>query len=109
MTDNSRASVAASDLGALNDPRLSVGERTQSKLRLAIAEFDKQLQGIATAAPMGDVPSNQLGELGAAWRTVIDVLALDPEPERRACPYCDGPIRLHSTRCVYCWKKSVAS
>lgn len=107
MTDIPRAAPAFAP-NALNDPRLSVGERTQSKLRLAMAELDKQLQGLATAAPVGDVSSSQLCELGAAWRAVVEVLALEPEPERRACPHCAGPIRLQATRCVYCWKKSVA-
>ncbi|MBE7454036.1 MAG: hypothetical protein HS111_35875 [Kofleriaceae bacterium] len=47
--------------------------------------------------------------LRAAWRELVDKLALGPEPELRACPACGATCMQTATRCGHCWTELAAS
>ena len=88
----------------MNIPTLTLSEINQRDLRWAIAEFERRLEGItlsdASTSPQRADPVLE------SWRRVVKLLQLGPEPERRACPSCQGPMRVLATRCVHCWRKS---
>ncbi len=86
----------------MNPPTITLAERAQTKLRLAVATVERSLSDLSVR----DEHSHELEELRRSWRAFLDLLALGPEPERRACPFCNGPIRFLATRCVHCWKES---
>lgn len=92
--------------GWLDESMLTVAERSQRKLRLAAAAVERGLSDLTASEASLDEQAQKLDAVRASWRALVDVLALGPEPERRACPSCGGPMRLQATRCVYCWKKS---
>lgn len=45
--------------------------------------------------------------LRSSWKRLVDVLALGPAPERRACPHCGTMGMRAATRCGSCWEKLV--
>lgn len=91
---------------AFGDSQLTITERSERKLRLALENVDKNLTALTTAPSADTQQSRMLEDLRGSFQVVLDLLALEPEPERRACPFCGGPMRRLATRCVHCWKKS---
>lgn len=45
--------------------------------------------------------------LRSSWKRLVEVLALGPPPELRACPHCGGVGMRAATRCGSCWEKLV--
>jgi hypothetical protein len=86
----------------MHRPTLTLAETAQANLRLAAAAVEKRFSDAITS----EEPSRALETLRDSWRSFLVLLALDPEPERRDCPFCRGPMRLNATRCVHCWKQS---
>jgi hypothetical protein len=86
----------------MNQPTLTLAENAETTLRLAVATVEKNLSELTASG----TEQAALEELRGSWRAFLVLLALQPEPERRDCPFCHGPIRLHATRCVHCWKQS---
>ncbi len=46
-------------------------------------------------------------DLLAAWATLVEILAVEPEPAVRPCPYCGQMVMRDATRCRECWKTLV--
>jgi hypothetical protein len=86
----------------MNQPTLTIGESAQINLRRAVAAVEKNLAELTTPTQQ----SHAVEELRGSWRAFLVLLDLGPEPERRDCPFCGGPMRLLATRCVHCWKQS---
>ena len=91
----------------MNEPTLTLAELRQSELRVALGAVDDQLRAL-TPEDTTEASSRHLAALNASWRHVVALLAIEPEPERRKCPTCRGPMRREATRCVHCWSKSIA-
>lgn len=85
---------------------LTPGERTLRDLRTAIAAVEASLLDFEAAPEAVRDRTQKLGVLRVSWQSVVDLLAIEPEPERRACPFCGGAMRQIATRCVHCWKRS---
>jgi hypothetical protein len=49
----------------------------------------------------------EAGGLRSSWKRLVDVLALGPAPERRACPHCGSIGMRAATRCGSCWERLV--
>jgi hypothetical protein len=47
--------------------------------------------------------------LRSSWKRLVEVLALGPAAERRACPHCGSMGMRAATRCGSCWEKLVPS
>jgi hypothetical protein len=47
------------------------------------------------------------GGLRSSWGRLVDLLALGPPPEQRACPHCGSMGMRAATRCGSCWEKLV--
>jgi hypothetical protein len=86
----------------MNQPSLTLSENAESERRLAVATVEDKLSALTASAESAPA----LEELRGSWRALLLLLDLGPEPERRECPFCHGPIRLNATRCVHCWKQS---
>lgn len=89
----------------MNQPTLTIAESAQINLRRAVATVEKNLAELTAPTQQ----SRALEELRGSWRAFLVLLDLGPEPERRECPFCGGPMRLLATRCVHCWKQSSQS
>ena len=91
----------------MTTPTLTMSEIAERDLRSAIAEVDRNLT--ALASDDAGSRSQPMDAVAGSWRRVVALLKLGPEPERRDCPWCQGPMRLLATRCVHCWRKSDSS
>lgn len=89
----------------MTTPTLTLGEIAERDLRSAIAEVDRNLTALASDG--ANLSSRPLDAVAGSWRRVVELLKLGAEPERRDCPWCQGPMRLFATRCVHCWRKSL--
>jgi len=59
----------------------------------------------AVAAVEGSLPPGGPDGFQAAWRSLVDLLALGPEPKYHKCPTC-GWMGMHdATVCGHCWTK----
>ena len=52
-----------------------------------------------------DDGSTETHDAHAAWKELVALLALGPEPEMRQCPVCKHSIRRVATRCRSCWSR----
>lgn len=74
-------------------PAMSIySDGAVTKLREIVATIDQQL---VQAAP---APALQ-----AAWKELVQTLALGPAPETRTCPTCHGVGMRAASRCLQCW------
>ena len=85
----------------MTHPSLTLAENAQSTLRVAVATVEQKLSALTHSG------GPAVEELRDSWRAFLALLALEPEPARRDCPFCGGLIRTLATRCVHCWKQSV--
>lgn len=90
----------------MNEPTLTIAELRQSELRAALDSVDDHLRALVPEDGV-DLLSRRLAALNRSWQLVVSLLAIEPEPKRRNCPRCRGPMRREATRCVHCWSKSV--
>jgi hypothetical protein len=67
----------------------------RAALREAVATVEECL-GACEVSPATD-------SLRTAWAVLLDILALGPPPELRACPVCGRNGMRAATRCGYCW------
>lgn len=74
----------------------------KTALRVAVAAVDGALTRIITA-PVE--PNDPQGNLEIAWRELVGLLALGPEPEYRECPSCGATGMRDATVCGHCWTK----
>jgi hypothetical protein len=72
-------------------------------LRNIVLTIDAVL-GEMMKAPPGVLSESSLAELKLEWAKLVDVLALGPAPDVRACPTCGRTVMRQATRCGYCWK-----
>lgn len=77
-------------------------ERT--KLRVLIADIELEIPALSSQTTAGQ--SAAASRLAVSWATLVELLALGPEPELRKCPSCKSAIRREATRCMHCWKQS---
>jgi hypothetical protein len=88
----------------MNDDRLDHAEAARSRMRSTISAIDDELARLSGKAG-GGVDNTATRELRAAWASLVDQLALGPEPERRACPVCGRLGMRQATVCGYCWTR----
>ena len=73
----------------------------RSALRAAVAAVERVLpQPSATAGEPAAA-----GSLEGAWRDLVALLSLGPEPEYRECPSCHALAMREATVCGHCWTK----
>jgi predicted RNA-binding Zn-ribbon protein involved in translation (DUF1610 family) len=48
-------------------------------------------------------------DLVARWATLVEILALEPQPIVRPCPFCGQMVMRDAVRCRDCWKKLSAA
>jgi hypothetical protein len=77
---------------------------TDSKdgVRAAVGAMDREVALLGGGTSTGEPGS--LEALRSSWRVLLDALALGPDPEYRACPYCGATGMRAATRCGTCWK-----
>lgn len=63
----------------------------RSALRAAVAAVDRA------------IPLEQPESLVAAWRDLVALLALGPEPAYRECPGCGAVAMREASVCGHCW------
>lgn len=74
-------------------------------VRKAVEDVDREVSRLAGHTSVEDAPSLNL--LRSSWGRLVELLALGPLPERRACPHCGGVSLLAATRCGRCWMELV--
>lgn len=74
-----------------------------TNLRHIILTIDAVLLEMSRAPP-GSLPESSLAELNLEWAKLVNVLALGPAPDVRACPTCGNTVMRLATRCGYCWR-----
>jgi hypothetical protein len=67
----------------------------------AIEAVDREVARLAGHTSAEAAPS--LDGLRTSWGILVELLALGPPPERRACPHCGSVGMLSATRCSRCW------
>jgi hypothetical protein len=71
----------------------------ESGVRTAVEDVGREVSLAAGAAAGGSGH-----RLAAAWGRLVDVLAIGPAPELRACPHCGAEGMRAATLCGVCWK-----
>jgi len=71
-----------------------------NEVRKAIEAVDREVARLAGHTSAEAAPA--LDGLRASWGKLVDLLALGPPPERRACPHCGNVGMLTATRCSRC-------
>lgn len=67
-------------------------------VRAAVAAVDREV------VRLGKLPAAEgLEGLRSSWSSLVDLLALGPEPELRFCPHCGSVGMRAATRCGTCW------
>ena len=71
-----------------------------NEVRKAIETVDREVAKLAghTSAEA----ASALDGLRSSWGILVDLLALGPPPERRACPHCGNVGMLTATQCSRC-------
>lgn len=64
------------------------------KLRSIVDTIDQEIEREPPAAA-----------LRAAWRELVEAMALGAAPETRICPTCHGVGMRAASRCGHCWAK----
>jgi hypothetical protein len=77
----------------------------RSKLRAIVADIEGQVPTLSAQLSAAD-QSTARARFAASWATLVELLALGPEPEMRKCPSCGAAIQKAATRCMHCWKQS---
>jgi hypothetical protein len=70
-------------------------------VRRAVEAVDREVSRLAGHTSVEDAPSLNL--LRSSWGKLVELLALGPLPERRACPHCGSVGALAAARCGRCW------
>jgi hypothetical protein len=78
------------------------GDTDRDRLRTVVAAIDRGLSGLPV--PEGDAAA-PARLLRASWAELVELLALGPAPETRACPTCGNVGMRTATRCGHCWSK----
>lgn len=68
----------------------------ESNVRAAVEDVGRQV-ALASTGPGAE-------HLEAAWGQLVELLALGPAPELRACPHCAAVGMGAATRCGSCWR-----
>jgi hypothetical protein len=86
--------------------RLQIDDRAdgRAQLRAIIAGIGHEMS-LLSGHVMRDDPHARSEWLIASWVKLVELLALGPAPETRACPVCRGVGMREATRCGYCWTK----
>ena len=79
---------------------LSLNQADVSRLRALMEAMEKEMNPAHLQA--GD-PKLTATPMGLAWKRVVDMLDLGPEPKMRACPACKHQCMLGAARCGHCW------
>ena len=72
----------------------------RSRLRAMVASMDAAISRLPAEA--GAEP--RTSGLMAAWKALVDQLALGPEPEVRECPACRRICMRDATACWHCFR-----
>ena len=73
-----------------------------ARMRSAVARVGADIRRLSTApASKSEISIQRLGE---SWTSLLDGLALPPEPTRE-CPVCGRLGMPQATVCGYCWTK----
>jgi hypothetical protein len=76
----------------------------EAQLRTVVAAIDREMS-ILSGTTMRDGAHAAQGQLLASWAALVQLLAIGPLPETRACPACHHVGMANATRCGYCWAK----
>ncbi len=74
------------------------------ELRRSVEALDREMRRFRARG------GREIGDSAALlsrWAELVEILALGPAPELRACPYCGAQGMRAATRCGYCWRKLV--
>jgi hypothetical protein len=83
---------------------LSGPDAERSRLRATVATIEHDLSLLPSPVAAADRKKPTKG-LAASWATLVEQLALGPEPELRQCPVCNHFGMRAATLCGYCWTK----
>ena len=72
----------------------------RSRLRATV----ESIEAAISLLPVEAGPNPRPSALVAAWRDLVDQLALGPEPEVRACPACHHICMRDATACGHCFR-----
>jgi hypothetical protein len=75
-------------------------EGTRSELRRLVSDVDEELEELRRTGAAGPTDN-----LASAFKALVDMLALGPEPETRRCPHCGAIGMRAATLCANCWSK----
>jgi hypothetical protein len=71
-------------------------------LRPIVEALDREM---ARFHARGGVTGADTTALLSSWARLVELLALGPPPELRACPFCGGVGMRTATRCGSCWRR----
>lgn len=89
----------------MNEAFLAPDERVRNVLRAAIADFGQHMARLSPETTQEDRVLHSV-EMDASWQRLVLLIQPDPDPIRRPCPHCQGPIMQQATRCKYCLEAS---
>jgi hypothetical protein len=88
----------------MDSPHSSIPQATRSRLRVIVSTVEREISRLPGQTGSDGDPSPP-SPLAAAFATLVQELALGPEPELRECPVCKHTGMRAATVCGYCWTK----
>lgn len=77
---------------------------SSDRLRPMVESVDRDLSRLVLRQ---GADSPETAALLTSWAQLVEVLALGPAPELRACPHCGSIGMRAATRCGVCWNRLV--
>src|SRR6185295_15065787 len=90
----------------MRDAPFDPAESDKVRLRLVIADIDRDLACLAREAPAAE-HRQAIDTLIGSWARLVELLALGAAPQLRQCPGCGSSVRRAAPRCGHCWSPLV--
>jgi len=86
----------------MNNFRVVLSGLDLARLLTAVETMNQELTHV-TGESFPNATQTPLTALGEAWRHLVSLLELGPEPKLRECPICKHLCMLEASRCGHCW------
>jgi hypothetical protein len=81
----------------------------QSGLRAAVEAVDREMSLLVELERASVTDGVAVSGLHASWDSLVELMALGPEPELLQCPNCGRPGESGAGHCWTCWEALVPS
>jgi hypothetical protein len=83
--------------------------RKPNSIRAAVEAVDREMSLLVELERASVTDGLAVSGLHASWDSLVDLMALGPEPELLQCPNCGRPGESGAGHCWTCWEALVPS